>query len=109
MVRIDGCIRVLVPEHLFADATVEQVLPRLRESLSSPDNEAVRTLLRLVVSEIKIYVDEAIVTGTNFGVVRAISHGLTQTSPTKGASEPAVPSFIPKWCPGTELNRRPCA
>ena len=100
-VQLDNLkIKVVIPENLISESVVETTLPGLREQFSDPDSDAGKTLLRLLVKEIKVYRDEVTVSGSTFGVVEALVAG---NEGTRGG----VPSFIPKWRARRDSNSRP--
>jgi len=100
-VQLDNLkIRVVIPDNIIADTTVDNVLPGLRQQFSNPDSDATKSLVRLLIKDVKVYQEETTVQGSNFGIVEALVAG-------KDGTHGEVPSFIPKWRAWRDSNSRP--
>lgn len=90
-VKIDDLkVKVLIPKSIFETVSIADFSSGMRRILADRQNPLAKDFLRLFVSEIRVYADEATLTGPNLGLVEA---AITQRKGTSGE----VPSSMHKW------------
>ena len=89
--KINGFkVSVILPRDILANIGLAGFQAAMVSNLTAPDCPEAKTFMRLVVDEIRIYADEATISGTNLGVLEAV---LSQTRNTV----PTVPTFVRNW------------
>ena len=95
-------VPVILPPNLLEGLDFAAFRTDILALLSDTSTEQAKMFLHLVVKEIRIYAEEATVSGPNLGVLEAA------IAKTKGTA-PAVPSFMYNWRSGRDSNPRPPA
>ena len=90
---------VVLPQNLLDGIDLQAFADRMRTVLADTSSVDARAFLRLFVDEIRVYTDEATISGPNLGVVEAA---------IKSAAGPdaGVPTFMHNWRRGRDSNPR---
>ena len=92
-------VEVIFPKNLPRQIDLADFRAAMVAILANPESPEAIRFMHLVVEEIRIYPDEATISGSNLGVVEA---SLTQ----KRGSLTTVPSFVHNWRRGGDSNPR---
>ncbi len=92
-------VAVTIPNNVIANIDLTSFRSAMTDILSSPASEEAKSFMHLVVEDIRIYAEDATISGTNLGVLEA---ALEQTRDTV----PTVPSFMHNWRRGRDSNPR---
>lgn len=83
-------VKVLVPKSIFESVAIKEFSAGMRQVLADRENPLAKDFLRLFVKEVRVYAEEATITGPNLGLAEAaIRH--------KGGTPQGVPSSMHKW------------
>ncbi|MEI7612742.1 MAG: zinc ribbon domain-containing protein [Betaproteobacteria bacterium] len=92
-------VPIALPKNILDQIDISAFRLAILSILADSNSPEANSFIHLVVQEIRIYSDEATVTGANLGVLEAL---LIQ----KRNTAPAVPSFIPNWRRERDSNPR---
>ncbi len=92
-------VPVLLPKGLVESIDLPDFRASVLSVLNNPLSDEAKSFTHLVIEEIRIYADEATVSGANLGVLEA---ALTH----KREAVPTVPSFMSNWRRGRDSNPR---